>query len=393
MDTFQYRRNAEPNVSSVRGRLLILFSSFIGIFLFAEMDLFEKGLTRVIDPFDLARIRGKKKIHYQEFPRLVDSFDLCTDGTCCTTEITSQHCQAPCTHFQHCTQQCDSSALSNIPSSCDYTQSWREDHRRVIFVGDSVTLQFFQAFRRLMRENGETLSELESPSPLRCILSSADRTVCFVQTSRASGKERIGREATGNINLTDCQTRTNEDFWNVNLGDSLECLSEGGLLEQQDIIVVNTGLHHPNRTTLEANTQDFISWTKEKRPFDKDLCVVWRQTLPQHFPTDTGDWKEALMHNSKEAVAEAKNANTSCCAPRSPGGSLQQYNQVTDPMLRDAQVPNIQLFRAMEGLWKYHNDCDEKGADCTHWTRPAADLATKLLLDRLYKSACPLNRA
>lgn len=204
------------------------------------------------------------------------------------------------------------------------------------------------------------------------------------------------RDAAGNVNLTDCRVRTAKDFWNVNLGDSLECMSRGGLLEPRDILVVNTGLHHPNPATLQANTEDFISWTKEKQPFDKKLCVVWRQTLPQHFPTENGDWKQALNHQASEALLEAKRANTSCCAPRSPGaaGNLQQYNRISDPILRDARVPNIQLFRAMEGLWKYHRDCDSvlspRTADCTHWLDPAVELATKLLLDRLYSHACPL---
>jgi hypothetical protein len=213
-----------------------------------------------------------------------------------------------------------------------------------------------------------------------------------VETARNSGREQIARTPEGTVDLQDCRNRTLVDFWNVQLGNTLDCMSLLNLIEpHRDIVVANVGLHHPNEDTLKDNTESFVNWLHSQKN-ETPYCAVWRQTLPQHFNTETGSWRGGLVHEAKAMLEQAKMSNDSCCAPISMKNFeahsrfVQQHNAVSDPLLQVGRIPILQLWDAMTGLFKYHGDCGEKTVDCSHWQPPAVAFITKLMLHQLHES-------
>ena len=321
--------------------------------------------------------------------------DLYDGPTCCTISVTERYCQNPCTKFgAACFRDCDLSSLRGIPRRCNYNK-WQNLHsrspdlagRKVIWVGDSLMRQIFGRTLRLSKREGAQVSESSSFAPLECHNVNSNRgshELCYFGTARLSGVLRIPRGLDGALDQADCHARGATELSDVNLGDALECMSIRGLITESDIVIVNTGVHHPNSGSLVQNVKDFIAW---REGMGKNThCVVWRQTLPQHFDSPSGDWDGDLLHGAPAIIANARNHSTSCCKPLNDQFQLtQKHNPISDQLVDEAKIPNIKLWTSAAGLWKFHKDCEESTTDCTHWNSPALEVLTRLFLHRLEK--------
>ena len=324
------------------------------------------------------------------------------DGpTCCTISVTERYCQTPCTEFGvGCSMDCDLSILREIPRRCNYNK-WQDVHsrsadlagRKVIWVGDSLMRQLFEHTVSMSQGDGAQISVSRSLAPLQCRnvnSTTASHELCFFETARRSGTLRISRGLDGALNKTDCHAREANELLDVNLGDALECMSIRGLITESDIVIANAGVHHPNSASLAQNVKDFIAWRdrlgKNSSIGRSPYCVAWRQTLPQHFDAPSGDWDGGLQHSASVTIANARNHSTSCCKPlNDPFQLTQKHNPISDPLVDEAKIPNIQMWSSAAGLWKFHKDCEETTADCTHWASPALEVLTRLFLHRLEK--------
>lgn len=137
------------------------------------------------------------------------------------------------------------------------------------------------------------------------------------------------------------------------LGDLLTCLAQlmppnVKKLDQHDILVVNSGIHHQNPTrTLAKNLASFAKWydghdvhVNVGRP-----VVLWRETLPQHFPypiSTNGDWP-----NDGKGLSVCGDAFMKCAPIRHDGAeSNQRYNNVSNPIIESMGISIIRVFRA-----------------------------------------------
>ena len=142
----------------------------------------------------------------------------------------------------------------------------------------------------------------------------------------------------------------------------MECVSEMGLIGSNDVVVANAGVHHNDVRTLKANVIHFLSWWQQTaaRP-----CVLWRQTLPQHFDTANGTYSPVASLTSKERLWLVKDwkfeafreihHSPNCCKPvHQPS---QKFGATADPLIAQAGIPIIDLYQVGAPLWWAHTGC------------------------------------
>jgi len=254
---------------------------------------------------------------------------------------------------------------------------------RIIFAGDSVMLQLFDKVVNLHLLGEPSLAELkrmqlsdfshvrnedtkaaQSEKPLECyefdvqwqhgVSVDLRRThVCFFMTGRASGLERIP--------ITHCHhaASTSRGLWNADLGDAVACLQHVKLISSGDVLVVNAGVHHSQKSTLQANVNHFVDW--HSAAFPNAPCTLWRQTLPQHFPTENGTYSKVF------AASDLK----TCLPLHLPAWTEQWFNDAVDGIINKTRIPIIKLWREFSSSWNMHAGINVNGVlDCTHWADP-----------------------
>ena len=248
---------------------------------------------------------------------------------------------------------------------------------RIIFAGDSVMNQLFNKvvnlklleeaspaeMKRLISDRSsdvvtESTHTMQTAlgKPLECykvdvqlnFVRNRTTQVCFFATGREAGRLRIP--------LSECQhaCSTPRGMWNVDLGNAFACLHHVGLVSSSDVIVANAGVHHNDARTLQTNVVNFLTW---RSSLHDPPCTLWRQTLPQHFPTETGAYG-----------IFAHPALKSCSPLHLPPWTEQKYNDVSDGLINRTDVPIIYLWRKFADDWDQHPGVNIKGKlDCTHW--------------------------
>jgi hypothetical protein len=171
------------------------------------------------------------------------------------------------------------------------------------------------------------------------------------------------------------------------------------VLLSSDVLVANVGLHMTTRTALVSNVRAFVAWhasvasqTPQRAP-----CAVWRETMPQHFPTLAGTYA-GLIGFLANASHGAFDQQSYCCTPlpcvqsssgpsQQPTGAAdaalvmtrQKYNDVTDPIVSAAHMPVARVFDLFAPLHYLHGSCH----DCTHYVSghhlASATLASAIL--------------
>lgn len=360
-----------------------------------------------------------------------------TSPTACVAAWTRHHCSSQRCTIADARRQC----RSTFPSWA--TPSTRAAllamprllaNRSLLLVGDSTMKQVWQAFvtgtgmRRLCPQSdfvlcGSSESEELTRSPLRIVkrdlLTCAEWpalafSLCTVEAGRRGGERRVPRDASGSVDARACSNFTStsiREFWEVHLGDALECFTSMQLVHPQDIVVVNVGVHHPNSGTLRDNVNGFLKWAGKVQSASANHgqpCILWRQTFPQHFSTPTGVY----------ATAQAKSTSRAggCCKPieyhGDGGGNLrlgrphskinleyqsqQKHNDVTNLIIKDTSIPSLHMYPVLEPLYWAHPGCDhprENYADCTHWDRASGvnELLSELMLVEIVLHCAPAH--
>lgn len=215
--------------------------------------------------------------------------------------------------------------------------------------------------------------------------------------------------------------------------DALECMMAGGLIAPHDVAVANEGLHHvcmrasPSgasaacsrgggvATTLNTHVQALLAWLTATRA-DARPCVVWRETLPQHFPTADGTFEQLTecphqqRHEQPSAslplppgsaglhqkAREHQPADHASCKPMPSGVRSQAFNDEVTPLVAAAGVPLARVFEPLRALWADHGGCPSasKGGqsggayflDCTH--QRAGTRSLHVALCRVLTSRC-----
>lgn len=116
-------------------------------------------------------------------------------------------------------------------------------------------------------------------------------------------------------------------------------------------------------------------------------CLLWRETLPQHFASADGTFPRANLSASetRDGIRSARcRAAAAQCAPLraeavfGPGG--QKFNEAVNGVLERARIPLLRVYRRATACWGLHTDCAAdvelpdhfpRAADCTHWPFPS----------------------
>eukprot|EP00667_Euglena_gracilis_P010361 EG_transcript_10547 len=235
--------------------------------------------------------------------------------------------------------------------------------RDLIFVGDSLMGQFFQAVACMLRRPDTQFSQgWLGPKTLRKTLCPFGRTHCRL----ASG----------------CATFPHVDarlclFWDGLLGFHLSSYRSA----RESIFVVNTGAHH-HREDSRSLLQAMEGFVRDYARMSTPPMVLWSEALPQHFP----------LHPS--GYYQEKHMNYTRCVPTDPGASYAQdwRNRIAEHFTAAAGIPVLRLWNLTQPHWKFHVEgaglADKLSGitDCTHYCLPGAPLAWAVALTDLLET-------
>jgi hypothetical protein len=279
-------------------------------------------------------------------------------------------------------------------------------HRKLVLVGDSLMYYSWKQFTSDLRTNTNRtafgLKKYGNGVMLCGTVSAQNFSVCHVEAGKSNGLTRFSRDKWGAIDKTSCMKAAKSDLENANLGDALACLSVKGLIVSQDIVLVNAGVHHSMHpeTTLRLNVLEVVSWYKGFKPQTSRPCVIWKQTLPQHFQSADGGYLGAAnIHNVPEAEFDALMSRPGgCCTAIVPNNSAtsnscQRFNTISDPLVKEAKIPQVNIYKALAAVPFLHNGCKvigkERLLDCTHWKAGAPEAFINQLLLLAVDRMCP----
>lgn len=306
----------------------------------------------------------------------------------------------PCSASQ-ASESLQRSIATFLPYAVQF-QGWT----RAIFVGDSLSGLVFMEFEDQMNKRfGEPVSRAlfhrsttfnKSPCS-EWVVSPRNNTfaACYFSAGRHEGATRVI------LPVTDSSCGAIDSFDGVNIGDAIECMFQLNKLQVTDRIVLNTGVHHrPSRAnvTIPPNVLAVPWWRR-----GNGQCLVWRETLPQHFPnTRTGAF---------EVFMGCDGPSSHQCAPI-PLDALefdQGYNEPAEAALRQVaqidqggRVQIARAYRPLLGLYDDHGSIklgtqcapsSEPGGtrllDCTHFPLRSTALAVATCITLRELAACP----
>lgn len=292
---------------------------------------------------------------------------------------------------------------------------------RAIFVGDSISeLVFMELQYQMTSRHGNpvltTLFHKRNNSCGRAVCSESSCSewfvsarnhsfaACYFSAGRYEGATRV------NLPLTASSCDAVRSFDGVNIGDAIECMFQLNKLQITDRIVLNTGLHHRlsgANLTIPSNVLAVPWWRR-----GRGQCLVWRETLPQHFPnTRTGAFnplwvgpnvhhiasRNASLTNSLQVSMACDPSMPNQCAPIPPAvlGFDQGYNEPANAALlkvaRD-QGGRVQVARAYKPLLMMYDDhpgCSGSGnLDCSHFPVHSTALAVAACITLRQLAAC-----
>ena len=256
------------------------------------------------------------------------------------------------------------------------------DGRELVLIGDSVSAELFE---QLSDSVASSFNQSASNRPLfarspsyhnRCnIWKAHGLKLCFVSTARKNpydprpaGTLRVNRSSIdGKVQPNACKLPHFEEY---SLGDTMECLLGMNAIARTSIVVINVGLHHNEESSLRAQVGGFTSWLRSARAAPKPLpCLMWLQSLPQHFPTPDGTYRKSWLFDEQCAASNAHSrANLSTfltgdgrgCVPLSLdqlGNSRQRFNDVTDAIVSEVKLPIVESWRVVVDHSQDHPGC------------------------------------
>jgi hypothetical protein len=277
--------------------------------------------------------------------------------------------------------------------------------RRILFVGDSVMKGIVRQLTIMLNETDffgaqrsvyYPVPSMECTSFFRNVSSFEDGSissnmehksfghevdVCVTQASRLAGLARVD-----SLNGCEAFLSTNFGLGNVDLGDTMRCLTMTKLIDRNDILVINAGVHYNNPSCYNECIKSFLAWHS-----DYDFpCTFWRQTLPQHFPTRSGSYNSPplMSNNDLKTCVPLATLNVS--------SSEQMQNDIVDKLMasNSKNITTIKLWRLFSTKWDEHHGWSEEAGkmvlDCTHWQEPARILQAKVVLDAITHGHCAL---
>ena len=212
--------------------------------------------------------------------------------------------------------------------------------------------------------------------------------LCFLSAGRYGGKRRLSATDSSSclgaerqwIRTTSRSPWLSGFFADVDLGDTMRCLTSTGAVGAGDLIVANAGLHYNDLALLRTSVLSLLAWHQET-PAAQRPCTIWRETLPQHWNTADGTFDKIWVDK------EAARMLPYCCKPlasmeelqhtgpgRPANRSLQKWNDLANPLVA-GRMPILRLFRSFEPLYDQHfgPGC----GDCTHWSEAANERAAR----------------
>jgi len=158
-----------------------------------------------------------------------------------------------------------------------------------------------------------------------CVVSCGYKGYTFPPQQAGSLRVRrtdvLEEHGVGPVDRRACATVVDWMFYNV--GDTVEHALE--LVAANDELLVNTGVHHTFETTasIRSNLRALLNWHAAV-PLRRRPCLVWRETMPQHFQTPTGEYVPGLPACSR-------------------GGSCAPPNQFLHPSPSHGGVADVHL--------------------------------------------------
>eukprot|EP00667_Euglena_gracilis_P012418 EG_transcript_12748 len=234
--------------------------------------------------------------------------------------------------------------------------------RDVIFVGDSITRQFWQT--------------------LACMLRRPDTQYSYTGDQRSDTK--LCPFGTEHCRITGgCATfpplRVRVCFFGDHM---LQRRLPAYGLHNDSVFVVNSGYHYHDqnlyRLALRRFTADYTQMPVSDRPF-----VVWHETPAQHFARHpSGYYLGSRKYVACEPMPDAK-----------AGWAHDWRNRLGEYYVSAAGIPILRLWNVTQPLWDWHvvhNGRTDRGTepiDCTHYCVPGAPVHWAVLLADLLLAA------
>ncbi|KAK9816555.1 hypothetical protein WJX72_001866 [[Myrmecia] bisecta] len=153
-------------------------------------------------------------------------------------------------------------------------------------------------------------------------------------------------------------------------------LLEQGLAKPEDVMVVNFGLHHREEAAYVELLQRFVQqYEQNKARFPN---IIWKDTAPQHFKTQTGLHEKGLGQPPFECAPIANvsiqpdHVLTASHAGQEAVLRGSWRNELANELIRNAGMPIIEGWNETVPLWEYHRDNVLRGYECGHYCHPSA---------------------
>jgi hypothetical protein len=167
-------------------------------------------------------------------------------------------------------------------------------------------------------------------------------------------------------------------------------------------VLVNAGVHHSKdpEMSLRLNVVEAVRWYKGFESQASRPCVIWKQTLPQHFHSADGGYVAANIHDVSKVKFDALMSRPGGCCAAIPKNSTtpsccQRFNALADPLVKEAEIPHVDIYKALATVPFLHNGCvlgrhgKERMLDCTHWKKGAPEAFINQLLLLAVDNICP----
>lgn len=147
-------------------------------------------------------------------------------------------------------------------------------NRRVLLLGDSLTLQNFAGFLMIFKSQGITMiprDDLRFKNTQYVYFPESNATMRLVEFYRFAD---VARTATAHVKPDDPE------------GYILQGSMLNAVLSESDTVVANIGLHYSYDSDYQSRMMHYLQ-NMITQGYET-ICFLWRSTLPQHFATKNG---------------------------------------------------------------------------------------------------------
>lgn len=183
----------------------------------------------------------------------------------------------------------------------------------------------------------------------------------------------------------------NADADAIGPAERLKQLTRSGLLGTSDMVVVNSGVHyahHEHAETLQGHARGVAAFAREwptmQGASGRPPILLWRETAPQHFPSEDERVSDRQTADSFSYGRCAPLAGSRAGSGSAARASSQVLNRLTLPLLEPAGVPVLAIWSDAWPRWDAHPGAygpspDAGGGprrvwDCTHFCLDSSDV-------------------